>query len=40
MADLRPILTAEENPKDAELTLEALSEFNMPNRIVLVWDGI
>jgi len=40
MAELKPILIAEDNPNDAELTLEALAENNLANRVVLVRDGV
>jgi CheY-like chemotaxis protein len=40
MSDLRVILLAEDNPKDVELTLEALEEFNLANRVVVVKDGV
>lgn len=40
MADLRPILLAEDNPNDAELTLEALTANNLANRVTLVKDGV
>lgn len=37
---LKTILLAEDNPKDIELTLEALSEHNLANRVVTVKDGV
>lgn len=40
MSDLRTILLAEDNPKDIELTLEALSEFNFANHVTVVNDGV
>jgi CheY-like chemotaxis protein len=40
MIDLRTILLAEDNPKDVELTLEALSENNLANHIITVKDGV
>jgi CheY-like chemotaxis protein len=40
MAELKPILLAEDNPKDAELTLEALAENNLANRVTVVNDGV
>src|SRR5665647_2074 len=40
MDDLRPILLAEDNPKDVELTLEALSVNNLANKVVVVRDGV
>jgi CheY-like chemotaxis protein len=40
MSDLRTILLAEDNPKDVELTLEALSEYNLANQVFVVKDGV
>ncbi|NEW81384.1 MAG: response regulator [Mariniphaga sp.] len=40
MNDLRPILLVEDNPKDVELTLEAFSEHNLANKVVVVRDGV
>jgi CheY-like chemotaxis protein len=40
MNDLRTILIAEDNPKDVELTLEALSEYNFANNVTVVKDGV
>lgn len=40
MKELRPILLAEDNPKDVELTLEALDQHNLANKVVTVKDGI
>ena len=40
MNELKPILLAEDNPKDVELTLEALSNYNLLNRITVVGDGV
>ncbi len=40
MNDLRTILLAEDNPKDVELTLEALSEHNLANQVITVKDGV
>jgi len=40
MIDLRTILLAEDNPKDVELILEALSEHNLANQVVVVKDGV
>jgi len=40
MNELRPILLAEDNPKDVELTLEALSVQNLANEVVVVRDGV
>jgi len=39
MADLRPILLVEDNPKDIELTLAALAKCQLANEIVVVRDG-
>jgi CheY-like chemotaxis protein len=39
MASLRPILLAEDNPNDVELTLTALHSLNLVNEIVVVHDG-
>ena len=40
MGELRTILLAEDNPKDVELTLEALSEHNLANNVIVVRDGV
>jgi CheY-like chemotaxis protein len=40
MGDLRTILLAEDNPKDVELTLEALSEHNLANQVTVARDGV
>jgi CheY-like chemotaxis protein len=40
MNELRSILLAEDNPKDVELTLEALSEHNLANQVTVVKDGV
>lgn len=40
MVELRTILLAEDNPKDVELTLEALSEHNLANQVTVVKDGV
>jgi CheY-like chemotaxis protein len=40
MIDLRTILLVEDNPKDVELTLEALAEHNLANHVVVVKDGV
>ena len=40
MSELRTILLAEDSPKDAELTLEALTDFNLINRVTNVKDGV
>src|SRR5438067_543439 len=39
MADLRPILLVEDNPKDLELTLAALGKCQLANEIVVARDG-
>jgi CheY-like chemotaxis protein len=36
---LRPILFAEDSPHDVEMTLEALQEHRLANRVVVVGDG-
>lgn len=38
--ELRTILLAEDNPKDVELTLEALDAHGLANQVVVVRDGI
>jgi CheY-like chemotaxis protein len=40
MIELKTILLAEDNPKDVELTLEALAEHNLANHVVAVKDGV
>jgi len=40
MEELRTILLAEDNPKDVELTIEALSEHNLANQVIVVKDGV
>lgn len=39
MSQLRPILLAEDNPADVELTLAALNTANVANEVVTVNDG-
>ena len=39
MPTLRPILLAEDNPNDVELTLSALRSLNLANEIVVVNNG-
>ncbi|KAF0246212.1 MAG: hypothetical protein FD167_3479, partial [bacterium] len=39
MNKVRHVLLAEDNPNDVELTLEALSEQNLANEVVVVQDG-
>jgi CheY-like chemotaxis protein len=38
--ELRTILLAEDNPKDVELTLEALAINNLANCVIVVKDGV
>ncbi len=38
--ELQPILLAEDNPKDAELTIEGLADYNLANRVAHVKDGV
>jgi CheY-like chemotaxis protein len=40
MSDLKTILLAEDNPKDVELTLEALAEHHLANHVIVVRDGV
>ena len=40
MADLRSILLVEDNQMDVELTLEALAEANLANRVDVAIDGV
>lgn len=40
MIDLKSILLVENNPKDIELTLEALAEHNLANQLTVVKDGV
>jgi CheY-like chemotaxis protein len=40
MIELRKIVLVEDNLHDIELTLEALSERNLANRVVVVNDGV
>jgi CheY-like chemotaxis protein len=39
MSHLRPILLAEDNPNDVELTLSALHSLHLANEIMVVHDG-
>jgi CheY-like chemotaxis protein len=39
MGELKRILLAEDNPNDVELTLEALTEYNLANEVVVARDG-
>ncbi|MBE3073848.1 MAG: response regulator [Actinobacteria bacterium] len=38
--DVPAILLAEDNPNDVELTIEALSEHNLANRVTVAHDGV
>lgn len=40
MKKLRTILLVEDNQQDVELTIEALSEYNLANNIISVGDGV
>lgn len=40
MAELKPILLVEDNPKDVELALAALERSNLANEVVVVRDGV
>jgi len=40
LEELKKILLAEDSPKDVELTLEALSEHNLANHVIVVKDGV
>jgi CheY-like chemotaxis protein len=40
MIDLKTILLVEDNQKDVELTLEALAEHNLANRVTVIRDGV
>jgi CheY-like chemotaxis protein len=40
LADLRPILLVEDNPRDLELTLAALARCQLANEIVIARDGV
>ena len=40
MAKLKHILLVEDDPKDIELTLDALDEYNLSNEIVIARDGV
>lgn len=39
MQDLRIILLVENDPRDVELTLEALADYNLANRVRVLSDG-
>lgn len=38
--DLRTILLVEDDPRDVELTLEAMGEYNLANQVVTASDGM
>lgn len=40
MKKLKTILLVEDDPMDVELTIEALSEFNLANSVIAVGDGV
>ena len=40
MVEIRTILFAEDNPRDVELTLEALEDHNLANNVIVVRDGV
>jgi CheY-like chemotaxis protein len=40
MVEIRTILFAEDNPRDVELTLEALGDHNLANNVMVVRDGV
>jgi CheY-like chemotaxis protein len=40
MVEIRKILFAEDNPRDVELTLEALGDHNLANNVIVVRDGV
>ncbi|MBI9059097.1 MAG: response regulator [Labilibaculum sp.] len=40
MVTLKRILIAEDDPRDVELTLEALAEHNLANKVDVVHDGV
>lgn len=40
MKEYKTILLVEDNPKDRELTLEALSEHNLANQVIALNDGV
>jgi len=40
MTDVPGILLAEDNPNDVELTLEALGQHNLANRVTIAHDGV
>jgi CheY-like chemotaxis protein len=40
MIEIKTILFAEDNPRDVELTLEALADHNLANNVIVVRDGV
>jgi CheY-like chemotaxis protein len=40
MIEVKKILLVEDNPNDVELTLEALTEHSLANRVVVLNDGV
>jgi CheY-like chemotaxis protein len=40
MIELKTILLAEDNPKDVELTIEALKENSLANQVIVAKDGV
>lgn len=40
MVELKKVILVDDNPRDVELTLEALSENNLINRVVVLKDGV
>lgn len=38
--EVKTILLVEDNPQDVELTIEALSEQNLANKVIVVNDGV
>ena len=40
MIDVPAILLVEDNPNDVELTIEALDQHNLANRVVVAHDGV
>jgi CheY-like chemotaxis protein len=40
MIELKTILMADDNPKDVELTLEAMADNNLANQVIVVKDGV
>ncbi|HEY3371701.1 MAG TPA: response regulator [Prolixibacteraceae bacterium] len=40
MIHLKKILLVEDNPNDVELTIEALAEQNLDNRVIVLNDGV